>query len=244
MHNTWHLKPEHSFTKLWLEPYCTELRNMCKRQKFMFLEKRSYLLKFLDLFDGLGKYKYSPILILYQNFLVNTLIWKMNKVPKCCISWGTTRSGMNDEDWHIYKKLLSCNTLAATVCWNSCCQWQPMHGRQQYHSDVSDFDVTAWSCSGVGGFIDSQLFPFYTLTLIVETFWMILAINFVDFLKVHIELGKVTKFVTFRPFFFGERLLREGSKKRKVENSTLGGGEVGRGHFPLFDFLFFMLLMA
>ena len=115
MHNTWHLKPEHSFTKLWLEPYCTELRNMCKRQKFMFLEKRSYLLKFLDLFDGLGKYKYSPILILYQNFLVNTLIRKMNKVPKCCISWGTTRSGMNDEDWHIYKKLLSCNTLAAML---------------------------------------------------------------------------------------------------------------------------------
>ena len=45
---------EHSFTKMWLEPFCAELRNMCKKQKFMFLERRSYLLKFLDLFDGLG----------------------------------------------------------------------------------------------------------------------------------------------------------------------------------------------
>ena len=56
---------EHSFTKLWLEPYCMELRNMCKKQKFMFLEKRSYLLKFLDLFDGLGESKKFPTFIFY-----------------------------------------------------------------------------------------------------------------------------------------------------------------------------------
>ena len=52
---------EHSFTKMWLEPFCMELKNMCKKQKFMFLEKRSYLLKFLDLFDGLGMFTKSSL---------------------------------------------------------------------------------------------------------------------------------------------------------------------------------------
>ena len=44
---------EHAFARRSLEPSCVELRNMCKKQKHMFLEKRGSLLKFLDLFDGM-----------------------------------------------------------------------------------------------------------------------------------------------------------------------------------------------
>ena len=44
---------EHEFARDSLEPKCTELRIMCKRQEILFLERRQTLLKFLDLFEGL-----------------------------------------------------------------------------------------------------------------------------------------------------------------------------------------------
>ena len=44
---------EHSFSRRSLEPSVIELRNMCKKQKIMFLEKRGSLLKFLDLYNGI-----------------------------------------------------------------------------------------------------------------------------------------------------------------------------------------------
>jgi len=44
---------EHAFARDCLEPKCYELKMMCKRQEVLFLERRSALLKFLDLFDGL-----------------------------------------------------------------------------------------------------------------------------------------------------------------------------------------------
>ena len=44
---------EHAFARDCLEPKCSELRTMCKRQEILFLERRRSLLKFLDLFDGL-----------------------------------------------------------------------------------------------------------------------------------------------------------------------------------------------
>ena len=46
---------EHEFARDSLEPKCTELRIMCKRQEILFLEKRQILLKFLDLFEELEK---------------------------------------------------------------------------------------------------------------------------------------------------------------------------------------------
>merc|ERR1719233_1457003 len=44
---------EHAFARDCLEPKCFELKTMCKRQEGLFLERRSALLKFLDLFDWL-----------------------------------------------------------------------------------------------------------------------------------------------------------------------------------------------
>jgi len=44
---------EHEFARDSLEPKCTELRIMCKRQEILFLERRQTLLKFLDMFEGL-----------------------------------------------------------------------------------------------------------------------------------------------------------------------------------------------
>ena len=44
---------EHAFARRSLEPSCVELRNMCKKQKIMFLEKRGSLMKFLDLYEGI-----------------------------------------------------------------------------------------------------------------------------------------------------------------------------------------------
>ena len=46
---------EHEFARDSLEPKCTELRIMCKRQEILFLERRQTLLKFLDLFEELEK---------------------------------------------------------------------------------------------------------------------------------------------------------------------------------------------
>ena len=49
---------EHEFARDSLEPKCTELRIMCKRQEILFLERRQTLLKFLDLFEELDKSKW------------------------------------------------------------------------------------------------------------------------------------------------------------------------------------------
>lgn len=44
---------EHAFSRDCLEPKCSELKIMCKRQELLFLERRRALLKFLDLFESL-----------------------------------------------------------------------------------------------------------------------------------------------------------------------------------------------
>jgi len=43
---------EHAFARDCLEPKCTELKIMCKRQEILFLERRRSLLKFLDLYEA------------------------------------------------------------------------------------------------------------------------------------------------------------------------------------------------
>ena len=44
---------EHAFARDCLEPKCTELKILCKRQEILFLERRRALLKFLDLYEAL-----------------------------------------------------------------------------------------------------------------------------------------------------------------------------------------------